>query len=314
MAKQFLDASGLNQYTQALKNGTLIVGKAQVAQDSSKADYAKDASTAFYASHANAEGLIGIVPLANLPAGALEKLYIADNKAARLALTKAQVQNGDTVQEADTKKMFLVVDDTKLGTEDAEDAFVEYTAGRATVAQDASHADVATKALDSSRADLAYEANHASKADDASTAKEAAHAVKADDASTAKEAAHASKADDASTAKTAQEANHAKFADDASTAKTALNADHADTADDASTAKKAPWDGITGKPDVFMPDVDSSSLATYSKDASTGDINTADSLVTALAKLENKAEAGADERIPNDVIDSIVNGSYTPTA
>jgi hypothetical protein len=155
MAKQFLDASGLNQYTQALKNGTLIVGKAQVAQDSSKADYAKDASTAFYASHANAEGLIGIVPLANLPAGALEKLYIADNKAARLALTKAQVQNGDTVQEADTKKMFLVVDDTKLGTEDAEDAFVEYTAGRATVAQDASHADKATIANDASWADEA---------------------------------------------------------------------------------------------------------------------------------------------------------------
>jgi hypothetical protein len=74
------------------------------------------------------------------------------------------------------------------------------------------------------------------------------------------------------------------------------------------------WNGIGGKPDVFIPDVDSSSLATYSKDASTGDINTSDSLVTALAKLENKAEAGADERIPNDVIDSIINNTYTPTA
>jgi len=46
MAKQFLDASGLNQYTQALKNGTLIVGKAVDASN------AKDSSTAFYASHA----------------------------------------------------------------------------------------------------------------------------------------------------------------------------------------------------------------------------------------------------------------------
>jgi hypothetical protein len=82
----------------------------------------------------------------------------------------------------------------------------------------------------------------------------------------------------------------------------------------AGAASSVPWSGITGKPDVFMPDVDSSSLATYSKDASTGDINVNDSLVTALAKLENKAEAGADERIPNDVIDSIVNGSYKPTA
>ena len=71
MAKQFLDASGLNQYTQALKNGTLVVGRAQ---DSSRADFATDASTAFYAAHAAATGLLGIIPLANLPQGAIEKL------------------------------------------------------------------------------------------------------------------------------------------------------------------------------------------------------------------------------------------------
>ena len=85
--QRFLDASGLNRYTQALKNGQLIAGRAK---DSSKADYAEDASTAFYASHASALGLIGVIPLSNLPNGAIDTLIKVKDKAARLKLTKEQ--------------------------------------------------------------------------------------------------------------------------------------------------------------------------------------------------------------------------------
>ena len=168
MAKQFLDASGLNQYTKALKNGTLIVGKAQ------------DASTAFYASHADATGLIGVVPLANLPAGALERLVTVADDTARFALKEDDVQLGDTVKVTSTGMMYLVVDVAHL---DSEAGYVEYTAGRAAFAQDASHADVATKAVDASNAvnaQNAVHANVATEAVDASNAVNAQHASSAD--------------------------------------------------------------------------------------------------------------------------------------
>jgi hypothetical protein len=200
MAKQFLDASGLNQYTQALKNGTLIVGKA---------------AEASHATTADATGLIGIVPLENLPEGALDRLIQVANKAARLALTSSQVQLGDTVQELDTKKMFIVIDESALGT---EAAFVEYTAGRATFAQDASHADVATKAVDASTAKVAYE---------------------------------------------------------------------------------VAWDDITGVPGEFKPAAhthgaaDVSTLTGYQKAETAADVAAADSLLTALGKIEKKADDAA---------------------
>ena len=61
MPKLFLDASGLNQYTKALQNGKLVVGQAI---DASVSKYATKAS---YAETASATGLIGIIPLQNLP-------------------------------------------------------------------------------------------------------------------------------------------------------------------------------------------------------------------------------------------------------
>lgn len=70
----------------------------------------------------------GIIDIERLPQGVLERLVPVANKAARLALTKAQVQNGDTVKQIDTKEMWYVVDDTKLN----QDAGYEvYTSGSA---------------------------------------------------------------------------------------------------------------------------------------------------------------------------------------
>lgn len=165
--QRFLDASGLNRYTQALKNGQLIVGRAK---DSSKADYAKDASTAFYASHASATGLIGVIPLANIPQGAIEKLVKVADASAMLALTSVDIQNGDSVLTIDNNHMYIVTDERELGK---MDAFTEYSAGTAT------HALQADNATHAASADNANEATHAVSAD---TADEAAHATSADTA------------------------------------------------------------------------------------------------------------------------------------
>lgn len=71
----------------------------------------------------------GTLPREVIPEGAVEKLVIVQDKTARLALTLADVQNGDTVKQIEPKgEMYFVKDETKLGT---EDAFEVYTAGRA---------------------------------------------------------------------------------------------------------------------------------------------------------------------------------------
>ena len=165
--QRFLDASGLNRYTQALKTGQLIAGRAK---DSSNADYAKDSSTAFYASHASATGLIGVIPLANIPQGAIEKLVKVANQSAMLALTSADVQNGDSVLTIDNNHMYIVTDEVQLGH---MEAFTEYSAGTAT------HALEADKATHAVSADTANEATHAASADKAN---EATHATSADTA------------------------------------------------------------------------------------------------------------------------------------
>ena len=333
-----------------MKNGTLKVGKSQ------------DASTAFYASHADATGLIGIIPIGNLPQGALERLVKVDDEAARFNLTKTQVQNGDSVLQLDTNVMYIVVDDAKLNS---EDGYVEYAAG------------TAAKALNADFATNAGNANHANTADDASNAKNAIHATYADDASNAKNVpwtgitgkptefkpeAHTHGAVDVSTLtgyteSTAEGAERnvdptdnlltalgklEKKADDA--AAQASHHTHKSNQIDGMTgyskgASYSPiettdtlnqaigkleklavdssvWNGIGGKPSVFTPeDHDAAkvvSLNTYSKtgEGTTGDIATGDTLVKALAKLENKAEAGADQPIPSSVIDAIVGGTF----
>lgn len=71
----------------------------------------------------------GVIDIERLPKGALERLVIVANKAARLALTTEQVQEGDTVKEKDTGHMYFVIDSSKLNS---EDGYSIYTAGSAT--------------------------------------------------------------------------------------------------------------------------------------------------------------------------------------
>lgn len=76
--------------------------------------------------------LTGTLPLSAIPASAQERIVTVANKAARLALTSSQVQNGDIVKESDTKVLYVVKDDTKLNL---EASYEEFTAGTASRAQ-----------------------------------------------------------------------------------------------------------------------------------------------------------------------------------
>jgi hypothetical protein len=70
----------------------------------------------------------GTVDIARLPQGALERLIKVANEAARYALTTADVQLGDTVQQLDTGIMYVVTDTGHL---DSAAGYTEYTAGTA---------------------------------------------------------------------------------------------------------------------------------------------------------------------------------------
>lgn len=73
----------------------------------------------------------GTLGIDHVPQGALERLVVVADQAARLALTSSQAQNGDVVKETSTGLMYFVKDDTKLGTAEAADAFEAFTAGSA---------------------------------------------------------------------------------------------------------------------------------------------------------------------------------------
>lgn len=65
----------------------------------------------------------GTISIDRLPSAALERCVVVTTEANKLALTSADIQVGDTVKVTSTKKMYMVVDTSKLGT---EDAFTEY--------------------------------------------------------------------------------------------------------------------------------------------------------------------------------------------
>lgn len=73
----------------------------------------------------------GTIDIARLPQGALERCVIVADDTARFKLTTASVQKGDTVKVTGTGKMYFVIDDTKLSS---EDGYTVYTAGSATSA------------------------------------------------------------------------------------------------------------------------------------------------------------------------------------
>lgn len=77
----------------------------------------------------DASKLTGTINIDRLPAGALERCMIVADDTARFKLTTADVQKGDTVKVTATGKMYFVIDDSKLST---EDGYTVYTAGTAT--------------------------------------------------------------------------------------------------------------------------------------------------------------------------------------
>ena len=77
----------------------------------------------------DASKLTGTISIDRLPAGALERCMIVADDTARFKLTTTDVQKGDTVKVTSTGRMYFVIDDSKLTT---EDGYTVYTAGSAT--------------------------------------------------------------------------------------------------------------------------------------------------------------------------------------
>ena len=79
-------------------------------------------------SQLNATKIVGVIGLENIPKAALERLKRVADDAARFALTIDDVQNGDTVKVLATEKIYAIIDDTKLSS---EEGYEVYTAGGA---------------------------------------------------------------------------------------------------------------------------------------------------------------------------------------
>lgn len=77
----------------------------------------------------NASKLFGTIDIARLPHGALERCVIVEDDTARFALTTAKIQLGDTVKVNKTQKMYFVINESKLNS---EEGYTVYTAGTAT--------------------------------------------------------------------------------------------------------------------------------------------------------------------------------------
>ena len=73
-----------------------------------------------------ASAITGIISPDNLPAGVVEKLVKVADDAERFALTTDEVQNWDTVLVMDTDLMYMVVDETKLDSEDGYEPYRAY--------------------------------------------------------------------------------------------------------------------------------------------------------------------------------------------
>ena len=77
----------------------------------------------------NASKLFGTIDIARLPQGALERCVIVEDDTARFKLTTANIQLGDTVKVNKTQKMYFVINESKLNS---EEGYTVYTAGTAT--------------------------------------------------------------------------------------------------------------------------------------------------------------------------------------
>ena len=69
----------------------------------------------------------GVIDISHLPSTVIERMSTVVDDTARFTLTTDTVQNGDSVKVISTGKVYMVVDDTKL---DSEDGYSEYAVGR----------------------------------------------------------------------------------------------------------------------------------------------------------------------------------------
>lgn len=76
----------------------------------------------------DATTLTGMVPIASIPQGALERLVKVADQTARFALTTSDVQLGDSVLQTDTGVMYIIVDTNEL---DNAAGYQEYKASTA---------------------------------------------------------------------------------------------------------------------------------------------------------------------------------------
>lgn len=76
----------------------------------------------------DASKLFGTIDIERLPQGSLERCIIVENDEARFALTTDNIQLGDTVKVKNTEKMYFVIDESKL---DSEEGYTVYAAGTA---------------------------------------------------------------------------------------------------------------------------------------------------------------------------------------
>jgi hypothetical protein len=133
------DVTGNASTASALKTGRSISVKAGSGGTSGSATFAGDSDITITIPNIDATKLTGLVPLANLPQGALERLIHVSDEKARFALTTNDIQLGDSVIQDDTGVMYIVVDESKLNS---SDGYQEY---KSATALEAEHAKVSDK-------------------------------------------------------------------------------------------------------------------------------------------------------------------------
>lgn len=77
--------------------------------------------------------LSGIIPMENIPKGALERCIIVADDDERFALRSNEVQVGDTVKVTATNKMFYVKDDDQLYSEEGYEIYSSGSAEKLTI-------------------------------------------------------------------------------------------------------------------------------------------------------------------------------------
>lgn len=130
MSNKYLDLNGLKYYDNKLRTGATKVGKAALADTATKANGVN-------------WGTAGVIPLANIPQGALERVVVVADDTARYKLTTGQAQLGDTIKVTSSGRMYIVVDESKMNS---AAGYMEYSAGKAASADSATEAGHAAKA------------------------------------------------------------------------------------------------------------------------------------------------------------------------